>query len=383
MNNQLHQNILFSFLIAFMGLVVNVFHTVADRMALSLGQQAAAAGLFISVFALGSLASVVLSSGLADRVGKRRVIAAGLVVMAGGFLLIYFSSTFVPLIAGLFLFGFGFAPAEGMGSAVLGDENPAQASRWMNISQAGFGLGAIIGPLLAVAWLSFNPSWRSLFLMLSLLSLAFLAWVLYCGRGRMAPVQGAKKQPLNMFQLLKEKRFVVLAVMMFLYLGYESVAPAYIKQLFQQSGETEAMAALMISLFWGAMILGRLLGALFAGREIKSIKGYTVFAFVGILVLVLAQTTWLRVLGVALYGFGCGPVWPMLVTLAARMFPHRSGAAVGMMMLSSMAGITLFPFLIGTLPGNPVITFVFCAILAALVLAVSTRAGKAENRSAR
>ncbi len=379
MNKQIKQNILFSTLIGLMGMVVNVFHTVADRMALSLGRQAAAAGLFISVYALGSLASVMLTSGLADRIGKRRVIAGGLCVMATGFAVISAAGTFIPLLIGLFLFGFGFAPSEGMSSAVLGDENPLDAARWMNVSQAGFGVGAIIGPLLAVAWLSSGRSYHGLFIILGALSLAFFAWVVLSGKGRMAPGKSAAKHSLNMFQLLKEKQLVLLALMMFFYLGYESVAPAYIKQLFLASGESESLAAGMISLFWGIMIVGRLLGALFSGKEIRSIQGYTAFALLGILLLVFAKGTSLRVLGVALLGFGCGPVWPMLVTLTARMFPQRSGAAIGMMMLSSMAGITVFPFLIGTLPGNLTATFYFCALLTVLVLAVSTRAHEGQK----
>ena len=86
MDGQLRQNLLLSLQIGMLGMVANALHTVADRMALTLGRPASAAGLFISVYALGSLCSVVVSSGLADRVGKRRVIAAGLSVMALGFL---------------------------------------------------------------------------------------------------------------------------------------------------------------------------------------------------------------------------------------------------------------------------------------------------------
>ncbi len=63
----------------------------------------------------------------------------------------------------------------------------------------------------------------------------------------------------------------------------------------------------------------------------------------------------------------------MLVVLAARMFPERSGSAIGMMMVSCMLSFAIFPTLIGTLPGNLTVTFILCAILAALVYLVATR----------
>jgi FHS family glucose/mannose:H+ symporter-like MFS transporter len=379
MKKQTGQNLLFCGLMTVMGIVANIFHTLADRIVISLGRPGTQAGILISVYALGSLSSVLLSSSLADRVGKRRVIAAALFVMSAGLLVVPASSAFIPILIGLYLFGFGFAPSEGMSSALLGDENPEKAAAWMNISQAGFGVGAILGPLLAIAWLSAGNSWRGPFLLGSVLALFLLFMVLFTGRGRMAPAHRQPAQKMNMFGLLKEKRFVLLMIMMFFYLGYESVAPAYIKQYFIRLGAEDSLASLMISLFWGAMIVGRLLGSLLVGKEIQSIRGYTVFAFLGILLLILGKTLPLRVIAVALIGFGCGPVWPMLITLAARLFPQRSGAAVGMMMLASMSGITLFPFLIGTLPDNPTLTFVFCTILAVLVILVSGFAGRGEN----
>ena len=381
MKKQTGQNLLFCWLMTVMGIVASIFHTLADRMVISLGRPATQAGILISVYALGSLSSVLLSSSLADRVGKRRVIAAALFVMAAGLIVVPASSSFIPILIGLYLFGFGFAPSEGMSSALLSDENPEKGAAWMNVSQAGFGIGAILGPLLAIAWLSAGNSWHGTFLLGALLALSLLIMVLVSGRGRMAPAHRQPPQKLNMFGLLKEKRFVFLMVMMFFYLGYESVAPAYIKQYFIVLGAEESLASLMISLFWGAMILGRLLGSFLVGKEILSIRGYTVFAFLGILLLILGKTLPLQVTAVALIGFGCGPVWPMLITLAARLFPLRSGAAVGMMMLASMAGITLFPFLIGTVPDNLTLTFIFCAILAGLVILVSSFAGKGDKKA--
>ena len=379
MKKQTGQNLLFCWLITVMGIVANIFHTLADRIVISLGRPATQAGILISVYALGSLCSVLLSSSLADRIGKRRVIAAALSVMAAGLLIVPASSAFAPILIGLFLFGFGFAPSEGMGSALLGDENPEKAAAWMNISQAGFGVGAILGPLIAIAWLNTGNSWRGPFLLGSLLGLSLLLMVIVSGKGRMAPPASSAGHSMNMFELLKDKRFVFLVIMMFLYLGYESVAPAYIKRYFIDSGSGESLGSLMISLFWGSMIIGRLLGSLLAGREMQSIRGYTVFTFLGILLLILGKTPLLRIIAVVLFGFGCGPVWPMLITLAARLFPKRSGAAVGMMMLASMAGFAVFPFLIGNLPANPVLTFVFSAILAVLLILVSGFAGRGDT----
>lgn len=381
MSRQTQQNILFSLLITALGMMINIFHTMADKMALSLGRLASDAGMLISLYALGSLISVVLSSTLADWAGKRRVIVGTLSVMAVGLLLLFLSYSFLPLVLGLFLFGFGFGPSEGLGSAVLSDDNPTQASKWVNIAHSGFGLGAIIGPLLAVAFFQASGSHHLLFLLCALLALVFVAWIARTAKNPPLGSRASRQSPLAMFELLREKRFVYLTLMMFLYLGFESIGPTYTKLLFLQTGSGEAQSALMISLFWGTMILGRLIGARLHGKELLSLRAYAAIAALGMLLLPFAPNLPIRVLAVVLFGFGCGPTWPMLVVLATRMFPERSGSAMGMMMLATMGGLTVFPFLIGTLPGNLSVTFVLAAVLAGLLILFSVLAGRTKEAS--
>ncbi|NLM86646.1 MAG: MFS transporter [Clostridiales bacterium] len=383
MSRQTHQNILFSLLITILGMMINIFHTMADKMALSLGRLASDAGMLISIYALGSLTSVVLSSTLADWAGKRRVIVGTMSVMFLGFALLFVSHSFLPLVLGLFLFGFGFGPSEGLGSAVLSDENPAAASKWVNIAHSGFGLGAIIGPLLAVALFQASGSHHLVFLVCGVLALLFILWIGLTANNPPLRHKAERQSPLAMFELLREKRFVYLTLMMFFYLGFEAIAPSYTKLLFLQHGSSEAQSALMISLFWGTMIVGRLIGARLHGKELLSLRVYAGIAAAGMLLLPFAPNLPLRVLAVVLFGFGCGPTWPMLVVLATRMFPERSGSAMGMMMLATMSGLTVFPFLIGTLPGNLTLTFLLAAVLAGFVILLSVLEGRAAKASER
>ncbi len=375
---QTKQNLFFCLLMSFLGLVYNVLHTLADKVALGIGLQAEEAGIFISIFAAGSLLSLLLSSSWADRVGKRQVIAMALLMMVAGFVLLYLPIGRYLVFLGVFLFGFGFAPAEALSSAVLGDENGQEGSRWMNIAHAGFGVGSILGPALVVGWLLMNLGYQSLFLVLGIVSLLLFLY-LKSSQRKLEKPPVSPHTSLNLFELLKSRQFTYLALGMLLYMGFETVAPVYIKQLFLQKGESEALSSLMISLFWGLIILGRLVGAALSGREVLSVRAFTAVALLGLVLLVISKSLWLLMLAVVLYGFGCGPTWPTLVGLATRLYPERSGAAVGLMMVFSMSGMLIFPSLIGTLPGDPIITFFICIGLTALLIAL-TFLMKPENK---
>ncbi len=376
MNKNIAQNLLFCFLIMMLGVLANVLNTVVDRIALSFGQQATMAGLYISIFALGSLISITLSSGLADIIGKRFIIVAGIISMMCGILLLAFSQHMFLSLVGLFLMGFGFGPTEAMTSALLNDENPAHAGRWMNISQAGFSFGSIFAPILTVAYLSHGRSFGEVFLICGFVFVLVAIIIFQTTEESILLKTGEFTPTKQMFTVLKSREFRLYALMIFFYLGYESIAPSYIKQLFRQNGHTETMAASMISLFWISMIISRLIGILLSNHELTAIKFFTAIAIMGILLLVFVKLTWLRVIGVILLGFGCGPVWPMLIVLSVKVFPERSGSAVGVMLLCSTAGVFLFPFLIGTLAGNLTITFSLCAFLGILVLTTAFKASR-------
>jgi len=330
----------------------------------------------MSVYAAGSLTSVLLSGMLSDSIGKRRVVLSGGAVLTLGVSLVATAGSVPLLMAGLFLAGMGFGPCESIGSALLTDENPGGETRWMNVSQIFFGAGAIAAPVAAV-WYASLPGRSYSSALFVCAGAVFLCWlaILSTSRGRLSKPEGVKRE-LNLFGVLKNREFLLYAVMVCVYLCYEALAPAYFKQLFLLRGASEQTAGLAISIFWAAMIVFRFVGVFMDGKELFCIRWFTPMIILGVLVLLIAKSDGVRLIGAALFGFGCGPVWPMLYVLAARLFPDRSGAAFAMMMLFTMAGKTASPALFGTLVDNVPVTIGLCAALAALLTGCAWYASK-------
>ena len=368
-NKSLGRNLLLCLLIGWLGVYASLLATVSDRLAYRFSLAGTDAGLFISAHALGMLLSVLLSGALADSIGKRRIVLAGCGMMVAGLLISYFAVSLPAVLAGLFLTGMGFSPGEAISSALLTDENPRHATRWMNISQVFFGVGAILSPLAVIGYLSGGRQFGGLLLFCAGLIALTGLFILLAG-GEMG-AKRVKRTQLNMFSVLKSPVILLCGVMVFLYLGCESVALAYLKQLFLFHNEGSELADLSISLFWLAMIVFRLIGTWMDGKEMITLRWLSLMMPLGAAVALLSPSPGLRLAGTALYGAGCGAVWPMLFVLASRAMPQRSGAVFAVMMLFTTAGNSLFPLLIGKWVGNPETTILLCAALALLLPALS------------
>lgn len=157
----------------------------------------------------------------------------------------------------------------------------------------------------------------------------FVCWLLlaFTSGGRLGRPAVATRD-LNPFTVLKSREFLLYGVLVFLYLCYESVAPAYFKQLFLKRGADEGTANLAISVFWTAIVACRLVGAFMEGKEKKCIVVFSPLVAVGALLALLARGDGLRLLGVALYGVGCGRYGPCC--LCWRRGCSRSAAALPM-----------------------------------------------------
>jgi fucose permease len=87
------------------------------------------------------------------------------------------------------------------------------------------------------------------------------------------------------------------------------------------------------------------------------------FALASLVPFIFVPSVPLKIGLCALYGFGIGPVFPLLVARGTREFPSQSGAVTGVLYgCMSLGGMT-FPLVVGALAGSVGIarSYFFCA----------------------
>ena len=85
-SGQRTQNWLYCTLVGVLGLYASTYQTLVDQLAAHFGLDARMIGVLLSVYAIGSLCSVLISGMLSDSLGKRRVVLCAALLMCLGLL---------------------------------------------------------------------------------------------------------------------------------------------------------------------------------------------------------------------------------------------------------------------------------------------------------
>ncbi len=268
-------------------------------------------GTIVSVHFLGSFTTVVLSGWLLRRIGYRRLLVVGGLLLAVGSLGVALSPSWSLVLASALVVGFGFGIFDVGANLLFGRVFAPQSAPALNILNAMFGVGAVLGPTLVGAF-GATALWPFLILAGTSLLVALLSTRLPSP----TPYQGKAGGRLALGAV---SGFVLL---FFLYVTAEvGVASWEPTHLIPYVGE--ARAALFTSLFWGALALGRLLAVPISARVPpgRLVLASSILALIAIL---LAQIVPLAPYAYALVGLAFAPIFPTGLAWIQRVFPDRA-----------------------------------------------------------
>src|SRR5690606_19324314 len=128
--------------------------------------------LYIFFLGIGQLAM----GSLADRFGRRPVIAAGLGLYAAGAVVALFATSLGGVLAGRAMQGLGGAVGPVVGRAMVRDvSDPLELPRNMAVASGIFAVGPIFAPLIGVGLAAAGGSWRAVFVAMCLFALGLVA----------------------------------------------------------------------------------------------------------------------------------------------------------------------------------------------------------------
>jgi fucose permease len=319
----------------------------------------AAIGITFFTGSAGFVLAGLSAGALIHRFGVRIALAAGGAAYVLGSLYLASRPPFAGLVLVQLVTGFGTGVLESALNAYLA-ALPG-ATTLLNRLHAFFGVGALLGPVLA-AWIVESASWTVVPLVLAMTCVPLVAGFLAV-YPRADPAGPAVRPDDTsgpaagglLSAALRDQGVLFGAAMLAVYVGLEfGIGSWGFSYLVQARALPESLAGYSVSGYWLGLTLGRFLISPIAARVGATTVTMMYACLAGITVAValawLSPTAAAASVALMLLGFFLGPVFPTTMAIVPRLTEARLWpTAIGVMNAASVVGGAALPWLAGVI----------------------------------
>jgi fucose permease len=315
------------------------------------GLSLTAAGTFQYATMAGIAVAALLLGHLADRLGRRPTIVAGLTLFAAACFLLAAGKSFLVFALLLGLSGIAIGVFKTGALALIGDisTSTAQHTSIMNTVEGFFGVGAIIGPAILTRLLTAGLSWKWLYVIAGSMCVVLIVLALmvkYPASATPAAAGGLA----GTGHALKSPYVLAFSAGAFLYVGVEAAIYVWMPTLLEgYTGRAAGLAAYSISIFFVLRAAGRFFGAWMLTRVpwqgvLAVFSGSILMCFA---LSVLKGVSWAVYL-LPLSGLFMSVIYPTLNSKGISCLPKAEhGAGAGVILFFTCASAVLSPLTIG------------------------------------
>jgi fucose permease len=288
---------------------------------------------------LGFMVATLLTGMLADTAGIRIVLLLAGLSLTVGLTLFSLMSSFWLLALAMFVVGLGLGAIEVGGNSLIVDLHQFNRGRYLNLLAVFHGVGSFVVPLYAAQLLSASFTWRQIYQSAIFLAVGLVVFFLVVRYPRTHPTGGSLNLR-TLFEAGLTWRMGWYYLLVAVYVAAEIGFAAWVVEFLQQvKGFEIGAASLYLSLFFAAIMIGRLAGSLIVER-------------VGYLVIMVAMTIAAIVsLGIGIFGPPSVAFFlPLTGLFFSIMFPTAT-AAVSALQVGNMGAILGVFFTFGGLGG--------------------------------
>jgi fucose permease len=339
------------------------------------GVDRATIGITFFTGSAGWMAAGLGTGVLIRRLGIRVVLAAGGATFALAGLYLATRPPFAAFVLVQVVIGFAAGITESVINVYLA--GLPGATVLLNRLHAFFGVGALIGPVLA-AWIVSDASWTVVWLVLGIAAVPLTAGFLAAYPARQQQEPGETAEAKHTAAALRDRGVLLGSALLAVYVGIEAGVGnwgfSYLVQARSLSGH---LAGYSISGYWLGLTLGRFLISPAAARAGVSTSRMMYACMAGVAAATAlawaAPAAALASAALVLLGFCLGPIFPTVMAITPQLTSERLvPSAIGIMNAVAVAGGSALPWLAGTIAQDTSIWTIlpFTLALAAVQLTV-------------
>ena len=316
------------------------------------GRTDAEFGLVYLVFALMFAAGAFLGGLVSERIGRGIVLPASAVLIASGLAIESVAPSWTVFVAGAGIAAVGTGAVDAVVNSAVMDLSATGSGSGLSRLHLFYSLGALSAALAVSLMAQAGVGWRSVAVVTALVGLAVALPLRRVGlvppRPR-APGDMAPDGRHHSIVLPLRLALVALGIGIACYVAAEAGVTSWLVGYLVE--EPMSVATLALGLFWTGLAAGRLVSSRIADR-FDPIAFTVTCAFASALALVAAVAGPPGPLRIALFvatGFAFGPVYPMIMTVAGSLLPHRAAAVSGALTAVGVVGSVTYPALMGVI----------------------------------
>lgn len=320
-----------------MGAVASIYGPLLIAFSHRFHESVPAAGVVISVNFVGALLGVLLGWLSVKRVVGAVVLSTAAALLALGALASALVHPWDLFLAAVFVVGLGFGGLDfSLNTLLTRTKEEGRAFR-LNVTNAGYGVGAVVGPLLVIALRPKN--FPVLFAIIAATGLV----VTFLNRGVHAPALGGEVNQRQISERKAERRpiLITFVIAYVLYVSVETSSSGWMATQIHGVGYSQSVGSLVTAGFWAGLAIGRGFGTPVYHRLSEKIL---VLGGLGLAVVLcaLAYSSSLAPYAYPLLGLVIALVFPMGLLWYASLCPHDSDG-LALMILFMMAGGVMGP----------------------------------------
>ncbi len=306
---------------------------------------------------------------LQDRFGKKRMLNIGIGLTMIGMLIPFTYYSYPVMLASFIFLGIGNTIVQVSSNPLLRDVvSKERFSSYMSLTQFIKALCSLLGPIITAAMASFSGNWKLVFAVYAITSLISMVWLMLT---KIEESQSVEKRATfkSCFGLLKNKYILIMVLGIFFVVGSDvgmnSNIANYLQNIFNLSLEN---ASLGISIYFTALMIGRLLGAVVLNwiSPGKFLFVTSFLAVISMVLLLLAPSLLMGRIAIFLVGLGSANLFPLIFALSIEKMPDRANEISGLMIMA-VSGGAFIPPIMGLVSSNMGVIASFVVLLVVLL----------------
>lgn len=315
------------------------------RLVERVGMDDAQMGKSIMVWQATTLIFTIVVGPLLDRLGHKPILITGFLLVGLAMCLFAIAKHSAGVFFASALLGLGGSCINSGGNTLLPALNTANPAAASNLGNVFFGLGAFVVPfVISFLFARFRYT----------VSIAFFGFVSFAAT---VPALFAHYPPVSesydwssALSLVYNPTALIAGLILFCYIGLEVSSASWSTTYLKNIGFPERKASILFSLFWVAMIVGRLIASQTVTTSIgkATIGGAALAAAVGLFILTITKSRLVAGVIIVLTGLCYAPIFPTTVGVTfSRFSPSLYGSVYAIMVAIGLLGPSIVPAWIG------------------------------------